>query len=183
MTSTKLLIIAATLLTLSGEAQAFDLAPSTDTATANGGAWAPLRALGFGGSVSPSGEKTAFDRIMLGLDGDVGGLDARFASAESRNSVRGISARVGFAFDGFVAYGSAGVAFASAAFAQSPGGARPTTAGYVVGGGVETALFAGVAARVEYLYVDLDRSRIDQAGDVALTPAGGQIRAGFNYRF
>jgi outer membrane immunogenic protein len=182
MRPTKLLIAAA-LLALQGQAHAFDLAPSAAAESASEGAWAPLRSLGFGGAVSPNGEKTAFDRIMLGLDGGVGGLDARFASAERENGVGGISARIGYAFDGFVAYGSAGVAFASAAFAQSPGAARPTAAGYTVGGGIETALFAGVAARVEYLYVDLDRSRIDQAGDVALTPAGGQIRAGFNYRF
>jgi outer membrane immunogenic protein len=182
MTPTKLLV-AAVLLALSGEARAFDLAPSVDAESSSGGAWAPLRAFGFGGAVSPNGEKTAFDRILFGLDGGIGGLDARFASAEGESGVAGISARIGYAFDGFVAYGAAGVAFASSAFAQSPGAARPTAAGYVVVGGVETALFAGVAARVEYLYVDLDRSRIDQTGDVALTPAGGQIRAGFNYRF
>lgn len=183
MNPTKFLI-AALLLAISGEARAFDLAPSMEAESAGvAGAWAPLRALGFGGLTAPGSEKTAFDRIVFGLDGGVGGIDARFAGVESAPTTSGIRARIGYAFGGFVAYGTTGVAFASAAFARAPGSARPAAAGFEVGGGLEMALFAGVAARVEYLYVDLDRSRIEQAGDVALAPAGGQVRAGFNYRF
>ncbi|GLK67811.1 outer membrane protein [Hansschlegelia plantiphila] len=179
------LLIAGLVLALSSEAHAFEQSGATSSGPDPvAGPWVALRSFGFGGEAVEGEPKSLFDRIVLGVDGDVvgGGLDARLVGAGADvTPFSGIEARIGYAFDRFVAYGAAGVAFASDGFARTR--ERATAAGWSVGGGVETALFAGVAVKAEYLYVDLDRRSLDQSGDISLTPAGGQFRAGLNYRF
>lgn len=178
------LLIASLLLVASGEARAFESLPAVSPSDPAAGPWVALRSVGGAlGLADPDAPKTAFDRVVVGVDGASGGvLDASLMSGADPQPASGISARIGFAFDRFVAYGAAGVAFASAEFAQTD--ARDhSAAGWTLGVGLEAPLFAGVTAKVEYLYVDLDRRLLENAGDVALTPAGGQFRAGLNYRF
>ncbi|HEY0293554.1 MAG TPA: hypothetical protein VGC51_14665, partial [Hansschlegelia sp.] len=145
------LLIAGLVLALSGEAHAFEQSGATSwSPDPVAGPWVALRLFGFGGEAVEGEPTSLFDRIVLGVDGDVvgGGLDARLAGADVA-PFSGIEARIGYAFDRFVAYGAAGVAFASDGFARTR--ERATAAGWLVGGGVETALFASVAAKAEDL--------------------------------
>lgn len=149
--------------------------------------WLSLRSLGslLGGSTPDiSAPRTAFDRIVVGIDGGTlgGGADARFVdSPRDGPAFPAIEARIGYAFGRFVAYGAAGVASASAEFARS--GQARSAAGWSLGGGLEAQLFGGVTARLEYLYVDLDRRSLEANDEISLSPAGSQLRAGLNYRF
>jgi|GEM_PF-4749598 len=151
------------------------------------GPWLSLRSLDAllaGSTPDLSGPRTAFDRIVVGVDGGMlgGGADARFVdSPRGGRSFPAIEARIGYAFGRFVAYGAAGLASASAEFARS--GPARSAAGWSLGGGLEAQLFGGVTARLEYLYVDLDRRSLEANDEISLSPAGGQLRAGLNYRF
>jgi outer membrane immunogenic protein len=127
-----------------------------------------------------------FDRVVLGVDGEIagGGVDARrFGGRYEVEALGAIRARIGYAFDRFVAYGAAGVAFASAEFARAGDSDRETHFGWTAGAGLEVALVGGVSARLEYVYVDLDRARFDAAGGASFAPSGGLARVGLNYRF
>lgn len=64
-------------------------------------------------------------------------------------------ARLGFAYDRFLVYGAAGVAYGDREFKRFPGGKDSKTAlGWTVGGGVEVAVADNVALRTEYRYTD-----------------------------
>ncbi len=128
--------------------------------------------------VAEEGNAVSFSRFVGRLDATPGGDGALSPSLSEQQPFAAIRARIGYAFDRFVAYGTAGAAFAPASFVRSEARAQ---AGWALGVGLEADLFAGVAARAEYLYVDLDRSAT-AAGDVSFAP-GGQFRAGLNYRF
>lgn len=132
------------------------------------------------------GYAAQFDRAVIGLDGDLagGGLDGRRLGGRYEIEAFGaIRARVGYAFDRFVAFGTAGVAFASAEFARAGERDRKLQAGWTVGGGLDVALADDLSARAEYLYVDLDRDGFEAGGGASLGPAGGLARVGLNYRF
>ena len=125
-----------------------------------------------------------FDKLVVGVDGDVsfGGLDGRRLGGRYEIEALGaIRARVGYAFDRFVVFGTAGAAFASAEFARRGDRDRELQVGWTVGGGIDVAITGSLSARAEYLYVDLDRDDFD--GGVSLGPSGGLARLGLNYRF
>lgn len=149
------------------------------------GGYGKLGASGPFGGVS-AGYDWRFDTVVVGVEGDVagGGLDGRRDGGSYDIDAFGtIRARVGYAFDRFVVYGTGGVAFASADYAR--GGRRDDAgqAGWAAGFGLEAHLFGGVSAKVEYLYVDLDRRGFDVGRTVKLDSSGGQVRLGLNYRF
>lgn len=146
------------------------------------GPWVQLKALGAltgaAAGFASSGPKSILDHVVLGFDADLSGpRDARRAGAEPASS-GAIRARVGYAFDRFVAFGTAGLAFAPAGAGRANG-----RGGWTAGGGIEAALFGGVSATAEYRYVDLDRQALETPADVSLPAAGGQIRAALNVRF
>lgn len=131
------------------------------------------------------GYAVQFDHLVVGAEGDLsfGGLDARRLGGRYEVEAFGaIRARIGYAFDRFVAFGTAGVAFASAEFARAGERDREIQVGWTVGGGIEVAITGALSARAEYLYVDLDRSGLE-AGGVGLGASGGLARLGLNYRF
>ncbi|MFC3694761.1 outer membrane protein [Chenggangzhangella methanolivorans] len=132
------------------------------------------------------GYAAQFDNLVIGAEGEVsfGGLDGRRLGGRYEVEAFGaIRARVGYAFDRFVAFGTAGVAFASAEFARGGERDRRTQLGWTVGGGVEVAITGALSARAEYLYVDLDRDGFDVPGGASIGPSGGLARFGLNYRF
>lgn len=116
-----------------------------------------------------------------------------------------VRARAGYAFDRFLVYGTAGLAYGevknSANFFSGtvPGqldytGARSDTqVGYTVGGGLEYAFTNNLSAKAEYLYYDLgtknhgvDRTIVAPAGGSYVSrneTSGHIVRAGLNYRF
>jgi outer membrane immunogenic protein len=101
-------------------------------------------------------------------------------------------ARVGYAFDRLLVFGTGGAAFSGLQAILNPGGSispGPSQLGWTAGAGVEYAFTDAVSAKVEYLFVNL--------GTVACPTATGcgpfashsfsfsenLVRAGVNYRF
>ena len=101
-------------------------------------------------------------------------------------------ARVGYAFDRLLVFGTGGAAFSGLEAILNPGGSispGPSQLGWTAGAGVEYAFTDAVSAKVEYLFVNL--------GTVACPIAVGcgpfashsfsfsenLVRAGVNYRF
>ena len=116
----------------------------------------------------------------------------------SIDSVGTLRGRVGYAWDRWLWYATAGGAFGrvndhfsftdgvTTNLAASPG--AHDKLGWVAGGGVETALAGGWSAKLEYLYVDLgsitDAFTIGNNADVATSTIRDHIvRVGLNYRF
>jgi outer membrane immunogenic protein len=116
-----------------------------------------------------------------------------------------VRARVGYAFDRFMVYGTGGLAYADvknrATFFSAAipaqidylGNRSDTQVGYTVGGGLEYAFTNNLSAKVEYLYYDLGKKN-NPVNLTAAGPAGGSyvarnettghiVRAGLNYRF
>ena len=133
-----------------------------------------------------AGYALQFDHLVVGAEGDVsfGGLDARRMGGRYEIEAFGaIRARIGYAFDRFVVFGTAGVAFASAEFARAGERDRNLQLGWTLGAGFDVAITGSLSARAEYVYVDLDRSGFEAGGGASLGPSGGLARLGLNYRF
>ncbi len=108
--------------------------------------------------------------IVLGVEGDVEAVDARGEFADPRvlgsgtrdwqASVRG---RIGFAFDRFMIYGSAGAAFTEFGYrltdpaTGASESASTDRTGWTGGGGVAYAFTANLIGGVEYRYTDYGR--------------------------
>ena len=99
-----------------------------------------------------------------------------------------LRARLGYAFDRAMIYGTGGLAFTNTELSLSAGGASVSdddwSTGWTLGGGVEWAFMSNWSAKLEYLYVD--------SGDTTLSLLGTSVtgdynfsvvRAGLNYRF
>jgi outer membrane immunogenic protein len=101
-------------------------------------------------------------------------------------------ARVGYAFDRVLVFGTGGAAFSGLQAILNPGGSispGPSQLGWTAGAGVEYAFTDAISAKVEYLFVNL--------GTVACPTSTGcgpfashsfsfsenLVRAGVNYRF
>ncbi|MFD1701695.1 outer membrane protein [Methylopila henanensis] len=70
-------------------------------------------------------------------------------------------ARVGYAFDRFLAYAAGGVAYADREVrVRGIGSDSKTAVGWTVGGGVEYAATDNVAVRAEYRYTDFGKDRL-----------------------
>jgi outer membrane immunogenic protein len=134
-----------------------------------------------------------------------------FVFANTRNGIDWfgtVRARLGFAFDRALIYATGGFAYGGGDNNNSCGFAFGCTnnddirGGYTVGGGIEYAFTNNLTAKLEGLYVNLDRSNNSTtfvgttAGGVAFfTPAGtfvgggnrdtefGVVRVGLNYKF
>jgi len=108
-------------------------------------------------------------------------------------TVRG---RVGYAFDRFLVYGTAGAAFGDvrAGFSANPA-TDATKTGWTVGAGVEVAVASNWTAKAEYLFVDLadgsctancaiqDPNGPPLIPNVAVRFNESIVRAGVNYKF
>lgn len=127
-----------------------------------------------------------FGDVVVGVDGGLlaSGMDGRRDGGRFEvEAVGEIRARIGYAFDRFMAYGTVGAAFAATDYVRAGRRDSALQAGWLIGAGVEVRLFDRVAATAEYVYVDLDRKTFNAGGDVGLDAAGGQVRVGLNYRF
>lgn len=99
--------------------------------------------------------------------------------------------RIGYAFDRWLPYFTAGAAFGDVKATIKPAagfpGAHETRFGWTIGGGVEFALWGSWTMKAEYLYVDLGRfdcgSGCTAAGSDNVKFKTNIARAGVNYRF
>lgn len=113
-----------------------------------------------------------------------------------------VRARLGFAFDRFLIYGTGGLAygeikneanfFTPGNVLQFSGSRSDTEVGYVIGGGVEYAFTNNFTFKAEYLYYDLGNKNVAVNGVPGVGIGGynskfendGHIfRAGLNYKF
>ncbi|WP_043752619.1 outer membrane protein [Methylobacterium nodulans] len=136
---------------------------------------------------------TTFGRSRTGLVGSAPFYDVG-PSLDWFGTVRG---RIGYAVDRILVYGTGGFAYGGGSlpsFAASYTGPLPgtTRTGWAAGGGVEYAITDRLSARLEGLYVNLDRGHRDTIYDATAgayygvapdSSAFGLVRAGLNYRF
>ena len=99
--------------------------------------------------------------------------------------------RVGYAFDRFLLYVTAGGAATQLISTVNVGaiGTASTTythGAWTAGGGIEAAVTENFSARVEYLYLDTGNINVAQVGAPSVTVTGRMqdnlVRAGLNYR-
>ncbi len=117
------------------------------------------------------------------------------AQCETKNSwLSTIRARVGYAADRVLFYGTAGGAFGNIEAGANGGLQSSTKAGWTAGAGVEVAFADNWTARVEYLFVDLGNATCNSANpcglDASSVPANqtvkfdaSLIRLGVDYKF
>jgi outer membrane immunogenic protein len=154
------------------------------------------------------------DNWVLGVEGDIAwsGVDGSMTlgtpplpggwAAHESHDMKWLStlrARVGFAADSILFYGTGGIAFAeydSTAWFAPPAGPNfvasdsNTHTGWTLGAGIEAGLTENLSLKAEYLYVDFGSKNYTYAfappAPVTTVSADHQhhiVRAGLNYRF
>jgi outer membrane immunogenic protein len=146
-----------------------------------------------GGTV---GSNLQFGSFVFGLEGDFdwsnmkGSVTANCPSTcETSNTWLGTArGRIGYAFDRFLPYVTAGGAFGDAKGSLlGVGDFKQTKVGWTGGAGVEYAFIDNWSAKVEYLYVDLGTVTCDATcsggNPITATFKSNIVRAGLNYKF
>jgi outer membrane immunogenic protein len=125
--------------------------------------------------------------VVLGVETDFNwsNADDKIGGGKFESRWNGATrGRVGYAFDRFLVYGAAGVAYADTRV--KAGGAKDSqaTIGWTVGGGAEYAVTDNVALRADYRYVAYGKEKYD------LGPASGKVSysehrvmGGVSYKF
>lgn len=95
-------------------------------------------------------------------------------------------ARLGYSFNRFLPYLTAGGAYGSIKMSTAAGDEKQSKFGWTAGGGVEYAFLGSWSAKLEYLYVDLGKATCSAAtcgldSDVAFKTH--IVKGGLNYRF
>jgi outer membrane immunogenic protein len=126
---------------------------------------------GFAGYNMQSGS------FVYGLEGDIGysGVEGRLAgtTVDAKQTVFGSArARVGYAFDPLLIYGTGGLAITGAEVTDGVATDSNTHLGWTVGAGADALITQNVFGRVEYRYSDY--------GSKDFTLSGGTVSSGFN---
>ncbi|MCP8940100.1 porin family protein [Alsobacter sp. SYSU M60028] len=170
------------------------------------------------GSLNPggftAGAQAGFNyqinQFVMGVEADANWVDANDksswtgaapgSSASFSSKVEWLStvrARLGFAVNNVLVYGTGGVAFGQARSAWSyndgtnawTGGESGTRAGWALGAGVEYAFNRNWTAKVEYLHYDLgdktffSTTAATHTAKLKTDYSGNIVRAGINYKF
>jgi outer membrane immunogenic protein len=133
-----------------------------------------------------------FGSWVLGIEGDFdwafikGSTTCAVVNCELKSDWVGTArARIGYAWDSFLLYGTGGLAFSDLKFSSILGTDKKTQMGWTAGAGVEYALWSNWSVKGEYLYMDFGKLGCDTAcgagNNVAYTTH--MIRLGANYRF
>ncbi len=157
-----------------------------------------------------AGYNYQINQFVLGVEADINWVDAEdrgsFTTVGGNSGtvqtqtewLSTIRARVGFAANNFLIYGTGGFAFgelsADAAFTVPGvgtwnGSQSETRTGWTLGAGVEYAFTRNITAKLEYLYYDLgDKTYTSNAigplqASLKTQSDGNIIRAGVNYKF
>lgn len=123
---------------------------------------------------------------VLGIEADAlwSGISGSAGAAESKigwlSTLRG---RVGYAFDRFLVYGTAGGAVASVTQNDGSVSDKNTHFGWTAGAGVEMALSQNVTARVEYNYVGLNDKDYSLTSTQTVGASANIIKAGIGFKF
>ncbi|AMJ60820.1 outer membrane protein [Bosea sp. PAMC 26642] len=136
---------------------------------------------------------------VIGAEADFQGSDLKAVATNPALGLRAsneinyfgtVRARVGYAFDRFLPYVTGGFAYGNVKNKlTAPGFAFSddnTQYGWTVGGGLEYAFTNNLSAKVEYLYVNLDKESYRIPGATLNTDVETKfsvVRAGLNYKF
>jgi outer membrane immunogenic protein len=142
-----------------------------------------ISGLGFVGVNQQTGN------IVYGVEGDLGYSDAKesIGGAEAKQGLFGSArARLGYAFDPFMLYGTAGVAATQAKVSDAVGEDKNTHLGWTVGVGGEALVTENVFTRIEYRYSDYGAKDYNTgAGGTAISSgfSDHSVRAGIGLKF
>jgi outer membrane immunogenic protein len=133
--------------------------------------------------------------LVLGIEADIQGADmessatvAGITASGRVNAFGTVRARLGYAWDRFMLYGTGGWAYTRSSISLAgPGGSisdSDWSSGYTLGGGLEWAAWDRWSVKLEYLYVNtqdvsLTLGPVTATGDYDFSV----VRAGLNYRF
>jgi outer membrane immunogenic protein len=133
---------------------------------------------------------------VFGIEGDYDWADVKgtapcfvAATCEIKNSyLATIRGRLGYAYDRWLPYLTAGGAYGDVRATINPVGLTASKAlfGWTIGGGLEYAFMGNWTAKLEYLYVDLGSFDTGFAAPVAADNVSFRehvVRAGLNYKF
>jgi len=166
--------------------------------------------VGYGWSSTDASSRNAFGSVngdgfkgglYAGYNFDLGNqwvigaeIDANLDDVSGSNAIGGFRqkwdgtarARVGYAFDRYLAYGTGGAALSGAkASVDGFGSDDKTHLGWTVGAGVEAQVWNNVTARVEYQYASYGKEHYDigGAGGTDIDFSTNTIRAGVGVKF
>ena len=146
----------------------------------------PTRPTGLvGGAQAGYNWRPTANNWVFGVEGDLEatGADDTFAPWKFSNPWFGtVRARVGYAFNNVLFYGTAGLAFGELHGETFGLAESHTTAGWTAGVGAEVWVARQWSAKIEYLYVDLSSSQFVITG-MSNGYRFGTVRAGVNYHF
>jgi outer membrane immunogenic protein len=147
----------------------------------------------FGGTL---GYNYQVGSAVWGIEGDFGWSGVKGSATcagaftcETANPWLGtIRGRIGYAFDRFLPYITAGGAYGNVKATTSIAGLSASTSkdqfGWTAGAGLEYAFLGNWSAKLEYLYVDLGSANLGTAAVANnVTFKESIIRAGLNYKF
>ncbi len=145
---------------------------------------------GFTGSLYAGYNYAVTPNWIVGAETDVslaGGDDFNVGRTrvETETSFMGTArARVGYAFDNFLVYGTGGLAYGQGKAKFNGGSDDNLHVGFAVGGGVEAALTQNIVARAEYLYINTSEETYNVGGQSAKADLDGSlVRFGLGYKF
>ena len=164
--------------------------------------------VGYGWSSSDANSRDAFGSIngdgfkgglYAGYNFDLGNqwvvgaeIDANLDDVSGSNGIGGVRqkwdgtarARVGYAFDRYLAYGTGGAALSGAKASVDGVSDDKTHMGWTVGAGVEAQVWNNVTARVEYQYASFGKEHYDIVpGGTDIDFSTNTIRAGVGVKF
>jgi outer membrane immunogenic protein len=169
----------------------------TETVTGGGSGSANIPA-GLGGLQIGANVQTG--AIVWGFEGDFDGNMATKSVTVAGGALSGtaqipwlatLRGRVGYAFDRYLLYVTAGGAATELKSAVTVGAissatTSSTTSAWTAGGGFEAAFTENLSARIEYLYLDARNINVAQVGPPFVVVTGrlqdNLVRAGVNYR-
>jgi outer membrane immunogenic protein len=144
------------------------------------------------------------DAFVIGVEADVDGswidgkVSSPFCSIGTQCETKSFwfstaRARLGYAADRVLFYGTAGGALGDVAAGQSGSFQRTTKGGWTAGAGIEAAFGENLTARIEYLYLKLGNSVCTNSASCGTDPGGppndtvkfsaNMIRLGLTYKF
>jgi outer membrane immunogenic protein len=138
---------------------------------------------GFAGGIQAGYNWQGAGPLVLGVEADLqySGISSDVYEQDYFGTVR---ARVGFAFDQFLLYGTGGLAYGKSTYELAGLSNDKTSTGWAFGAGGEYAVSPNITLRAEYMYLDLGSETYQTvAGPLEIGSTTNLLRAGVNYKF
>ncbi len=126
---------------------------------------------------------------LKGSSGTVGGVcavDGGASCSTQQNWLGTTRGRIGYAFDRWLPFVTAGAAYGDVQANQASGSSDKTKLGWTAGGGLEYGITKNLSAKLEFLHIDLGTATFMGAGSgqtLSVPAKDNMVRAGVNYRF